>query len=147
MQALAPFPAMMAPATAGRQARAAAAASAARPAPLLPRPQRRRAGRTATRLMVLAAAEGAQQLQSFATTEPQRVAGADGKLAEVKPVVRGLAAARGDASPQAAAPLLFSAQLLTRLPHMPCGSSPRPAACMLCTTTPAPCTTWASPAG
>ncbi|PRW20885.1 Monothiol glutaredoxin- chloroplastic [Chlorella sorokiniana] len=82
MQALASSPAVMAPATAGRQGRAAAAAAAARPAAVLPRPQRRRVPRAAARRMVMAAADGAQQAQTFATTAPQRVAGADGKLAE-----------------------------------------------------------------
>lgn len=147
MQTLAPSPAMMAPATAGRQARPAAAARAARQAAVLPRPQRQRAARAAARQMVLAAAEGAQQLQSFATTEPQRVAGADGKLAVVSGVggrIAGGALLQAVGQPSR---FLLSTDPLSRLPHMSCCSFPRPAACMLCTTTPAPCTTWASPAG
>ena len=93
MQALASSAAVMAPAAARRPA-AAAAAAAARPAAVLPRAQRRRVARAAARRMVLAAADGAQQVQSFATTEPQRVAGADGKLAEVRAAgVGGLLAA------------------------------------------------------
>ncbi len=93
MQALSSSAALMAPAAARRPA-AAAAAAAARPAAVVPRAQRRRVARAAARRMVLAAADGAQQVQSFATTEPQRVAGADGKLAEVRAAgVRGLRAA------------------------------------------------------
>lgn len=80
MQVLAASPVSLAPAAARRPA----AAAAARPAAALPRPQRRRVARAAARRMVVAAADGAQQLQAFATTEPQRVAGADGKLAEVR---------------------------------------------------------------
>ena len=82
MQALAAAPVMLAPAVAQRQA---AAAAAARPA-AAPRPQpRRRCARAAARRVVAAAAEGgAQQLQAFATTEPRRVMGADGKLAQVR---------------------------------------------------------------